>query len=176
VVFLARWFAGTGGALARQSGDKLHGGELGMAWRASLGIEREKGSAALYRGGEGVQAPGRRKWWPRPLTPKWRPFPSHGINGERENGGRGEETVTGSKSRGGLGPEAWARSARLATRGLAQGAVTWLLAAWAGKGSEGRPRVPGQWGPRQREGEGVPSGGGLEEREGARANGPVWLV
>jgi hypothetical protein len=69
---------------------------------------------------------------------------------ERENEGRGEETVAGSKSRGGLGHEAWARSARLATRGLAQGAtaagclgaVAWLLATWAGKGSEGRPRVP----------------------------------
>jgi hypothetical protein len=77
VVFLAWWFAGMwtvklagmGGAPARRSGDKLHGGELGMAWRASLGMEREKGSAALYRGGEGVQTPGRRKWWPRPLMP-----------------------------------------------------------------------------------------------------------
>jgi hypothetical protein len=50
VVFLARWFtgmwtaklAGSGGVPARRSGDELHGGELGMAWRASLGMEREK--------------------------------------------------------------------------------------------------------------------------------------
>jgi hypothetical protein len=55
VVFVARWFAGmwttklagTGGAPARRYGDELHDGELGMAWRASLGMEREKGSAAL---------------------------------------------------------------------------------------------------------------------------------
>jgi hypothetical protein len=55
VVFLARWFvemwtmklAGTGGVPARRSGDELHGGELGMAWRASLGMEREKSLAAL---------------------------------------------------------------------------------------------------------------------------------
>jgi hypothetical protein len=50
VVFLTRWFAGmwttklaeTGGVPARRSGDELHGGKLGMAWRASLGMEREK--------------------------------------------------------------------------------------------------------------------------------------
>ena len=55
MVFVARWFAGmwttklagTGGAPARRYGDELHDGELGMAWRASLGMEREKGSAAL---------------------------------------------------------------------------------------------------------------------------------
>jgi hypothetical protein len=27
-----------------RSGDELHGGELGMAWRASLGMERETSS------------------------------------------------------------------------------------------------------------------------------------
>jgi hypothetical protein len=48
VVFLARWFAGmwttklagTGGAPVRWFSDELHGGELGMAWRSSLGMER----------------------------------------------------------------------------------------------------------------------------------------
>jgi hypothetical protein len=79
-----------------------------------------------------------------------RPFPSHGINGERENGGRGEEAVEGSKSRGGLGHEAWARSARGSeqlgsVRRLGLGAsgpsgavaarlLAWSLGRWAASG------------------------------------------
>jgi hypothetical protein len=135
---------------------ELHGGELGMAWRASLGWRGRRARFPFYRGGEGDErASGREE----------RAALSTNNGTEKRNGGVGamealsplmEESESGRRekrpgdwARGGIGRGVLEKKdverdrvfglllARLGVTGRRCGVARWLLRSWRGSGHRG---------------------------------------